>query len=87
MDPLAVHLAMTEAVEHMRPATARPSSRPTPTASSTRTALPGSAFGYRTKEEEQEWRERDPIDQSRPARPRGILTSRDPRRRRRRPRR
>jgi 2-oxoisovalerate dehydrogenase E1 component len=25
-------------------------------------ALPGSAFGYRSKEEEQEWRERDPLD-------------------------
>lgn len=25
--------------------------------------LPGSAFGYRTKEEEQEWRKRDPLDQ------------------------
>ncbi|TNE63653.1 MAG: MFS transporter [Rhodobacteraceae bacterium] len=25
-------------------------------------ALPGSAFGYRTKEEEQEWRGRDPLD-------------------------
>ncbi|MBC8718561.1 dehydrogenase E1 component subunit alpha/beta [Ochrobactrum sp. Marseille-Q0166] len=25
-------------------------------------ALPGSAFGYRSKEEEQEWRDRDPID-------------------------
>ncbi|MCU6244260.1 thiamine pyrophosphate-dependent enzyme, partial [Enterobacter asburiae] len=25
-------------------------------------ALPGSAFGYRSKEEEQEWRDRDPVD-------------------------
>ena len=39
MDPLAVHLAMTEAVEHMRARPrARRSSRPTPTGSSTRTA-------------------------------------------------
>ena len=35
---------------HAAPAAARPSSRPTPTASSTRTAAsPGSAFGYRTR--------------------------------------
>src|SRR5205085_9158314 len=26
-------------------------------------AFPGSAFGYRSKEEEREWRQRDPIDQ------------------------
>ena len=46
------------------PATARPSSRPTSTATSTRTVrFPGSAFRYRSKEEEQEWRARDPIDQ------------------------
>ena len=33
-------------------------------------AFPGSAFGYRTKEEEAAWRERDPLDQiARPARP------------------
>ena len=25
--------------------------------------FPGSAFGYRTKDEEKEWRERDPIEQ------------------------
>ena len=62
MDPLAVHLAMVEAEKVMRagegPAVIE--------------ALvyrffhqngpyPGSAFGYRTKDEEAEWRERDPL--------------------------
>ena len=37
--------------------------------------FPGSAFGYRTKEEEQAWRERDPLDRSRDQLVRrGILT-------------
>ena len=63
MDPLAVHLAMQEALEHLR--------------SGNGPALveadvyrffhqngpfPGSAFRYRTKEEEAEWRRRDPVD-------------------------
>ncbi len=63
MDPLAVHLAMERAAERLRsgegPAVIE--------------ALvyrffhqngpyPGSAFGYRTKEEEAEWRARDPLD-------------------------
>jgi 2-oxoisovalerate dehydrogenase E1 component len=62
MDPLAVHLAVEEASERLR--------------SGTGSAIveaevyrffhqngpyPGSAFGYRTKEEEVEWRGRDPL--------------------------
>src|SRR6478672_9117511 len=62
MDPLAVHLAMTEAVEHMRRGNG-------PTVVEAETCrffhqnggFAGSAFGYRTKEEEQEWRARDPL--------------------------
>ena len=63
MDPLAVALAMDEAVGLLRagkgPAIVE--------ASSYRYfhqngPLPGSAFGYRTKAEEAEWRARDPID-------------------------
>lgn len=62
MDPLAVYLAMQEAVAHMRagkgPAlveadTYRYFHQNGP--------FPGSAFGYRTKDEEREWRDRDPI--------------------------
>jgi 2-oxoisovalerate dehydrogenase E1 component len=64
MDPLAVHLAMREAIAHMRagdgPAlveadTYRYFHQNGP--------FPGSAFRYRTKEEEAQWRARDPIDQ------------------------
>ena len=62
MDPLAVHLAMREAEERMRagegPAVIEAEvyrffhqNGP----------YPGSAFGYRTKEEEAEWRARDPL--------------------------
>lgn len=64
MDPLAVHLAMQEAVAHMRAG-----GGPTVIEADTyrffhqNGAFPGSAFGYRTKEEEQEWRRRDPVDQ------------------------
>ena len=63
MDPLAVHLAMTEAVQHMRsglgPALVeaevyRYFHQNGP--------FPGSAFRYRTKDEERQWRERDPLD-------------------------
>ncbi|RJT96618.1 MFS transporter [Arthrobacter frigidicola] len=62
MDPLAVHLAMEQAAEHMRagrgPAVIeaevyRYFHQNGP--------FPGSAFGYRSKEEEKSWRERDPI--------------------------
>ena len=63
MDPLAVHLAMTEAAEHMRAGNG-------PVVIEAEVyrffhqngPYPGSAFGYRTKEEEQEWKKRDPLD-------------------------
>ncbi|MGY1620151.1 thiamine pyrophosphate-dependent enzyme [Geodermatophilus sp. SYSU D00691] len=64
MDPLAVHLAMREAVAHMRAGRG-----PTVVEADTyryfhqNGGFPGSAFGYRSKEEEREWRARDPIDQ------------------------
>jgi 2-oxoisovalerate dehydrogenase E1 component len=62
MDPLAVHLAMNEAAEHMR-------SGAGPAVVEAQVyrffhqngPYPGSAFGYRTKQEEAEWRERDPL--------------------------
>ena len=62
MNPLAVYLAMQEALAHMR-------SGHGPTMIEADTyryfhqngSFPGSAFGYRTKEEEQQWRQRDPI--------------------------
>lgn len=64
MDPLAVKLAMDEAVAHMR-------SGKGPTIIEAEVyrffhqsgPMPGSAFGYRTKEEEEAWRRRDPLDQ------------------------
>lgn len=63
MDPLAVHLAMEQAAEVMRsgggPAVVEAEvyrffhqNGP----------YPGSAFGYRTKEEEAEWKKRDPLE-------------------------
>ncbi len=63
MDPLAVYLATTEALEHMR-------SGGGPTMIEAHVyryfhqngPFPGSAFGYRAREEEKAWRERDPID-------------------------
>ncbi len=62
MDPLAVHLAMEEIAEHVRagkgPAIIEAEvyrffhqNGP----------FPGSAFGYRSKEEEESWRKRDPM--------------------------
>ncbi|GAA3157531.1 alpha-ketoacid dehydrogenase subunit alpha/beta [Blastococcus jejuensis] len=79
MDPLAVHLAMQEAVAHMRAG-----GGPTVVEADTyrffhqNGAFPGSAFGYRTKEEEQEWRRRDPVDQvSAELVRRGLLTQAD----------
>ncbi|MFG1921812.1 thiamine pyrophosphate-dependent enzyme [Cryptosporangium sp. NPDC048952] len=63
MDPLAVHLAMTEATEHMRAGNG-----PTLIEADLyrffhqNGAYPGSAFGYRSKTEEQSWRERDPLE-------------------------
>jgi len=62
MDPLAVHTAMSEAVAHMRAGNG-----PTIVEADLyrflhqNGAYPGSAFGYRTKEEEQSWLARDPI--------------------------
>jgi 2-oxoisovalerate dehydrogenase E1 component len=64
MDALAVHLAMNEAVAHMRAGNG-----PTLIEADVyryfhqNGAFPGSAFGYRTKEEERSYRDRDPIDQ------------------------
>ncbi|MES2095066.1 MAG: thiamine pyrophosphate-dependent enzyme [Actinomycetota bacterium] len=63
MDPLAVHLAMTAAERVMR-------SGGGPVVIEAEVyryfhqngPFPGSAFGYRTKEEEAEWRARDPLD-------------------------
>ncbi|SHN47321.1 alpha-ketoacid dehydrogenase subunit alpha/beta [Cryptosporangium aurantiacum] len=63
MDPLAVHLAMTEAVARMRAGDG-----PTLVEADTyrffhqNGPFPGSAFRYRTKEEEAAWRARDPVD-------------------------
>ncbi|WP_370523977.1 thiamine pyrophosphate-dependent enzyme [Cellulomonas sp. APG4] len=63
MDPLAVHLATQAAVEHMR-------SGEGPTVVEAEVyrffhqngPYPGSAFGYRPKDEEAGWRARDPLD-------------------------
>jgi 2-oxoisovalerate dehydrogenase E1 component len=63
MDPLAVHLAMKEAEEIMRTGGG-------PSVIEVEVyryfhqngPYPGSAFGYRTKEEEASWRARDPLD-------------------------
>jgi 2-oxoisovalerate dehydrogenase E1 component len=63
MDPLAVHLAMEAATEHMRAGNG-------PAVVEAQVyrffhqngSFPGSAFGYRTKEEEQSWRVRDPLE-------------------------
>jgi len=77
MDPLAVHLAMQQALEVMR-------SGGGPTLIEADVyryfhqngPFPGSAFRYRTKEEEAEWRGRDPIDTTaRHLVRRGILTA------------
>jgi 2-oxoisovalerate dehydrogenase E1 component len=62
MDPLAVHIAMDEALAVMRTG-----GGPTVIEADVyrffhqNGPLPGSAFGYRTKEEEAEWRARDPL--------------------------
>jgi 2-oxoisovalerate dehydrogenase E1 component len=66
MDALAVHTAMSEAVAHMRAGRG-----PTIVEADLyrffhqNGAFPGSAFGYRDKEEEASWRARDPIAQLR----------------------
>lgn len=62
MNPLAVHLAMVEAEQRMRAGDG-------PVVIEAQVyryfhqngPYPGSAFGYRSKEEEAEWRERDPL--------------------------
>lgn len=62
MDPLAVHAAMSEALDHMRAGNG-----PTIIEADVyryfhqNGPYPGSAFGYREKGEEAAWRERDPI--------------------------
>ena len=62
MDPLAVHLAMQKAAE-----ISRSGAGPVVVEAEVyrffhqNGAFPGSAFGYRTKEEEAAWRERDPL--------------------------
>jgi 2-oxoisovalerate dehydrogenase E1 component len=79
MDPLAVKIATDRALEVLRagdgPAIIEAScyryfhqSGP----------LPGSAFGYRSKEEEQEWRARDPLELVKSAMvDRGLVTAED----------
>lgn len=63
MDPLAVHLAMQAALKHMRSGKG-----PTIIEASVyryfhqNGPFAGSAFGYRSKEEETQWRSRDPLD-------------------------
>jgi 2-oxoisovalerate dehydrogenase E1 component len=62
MNPLAVYLAMQEALAHMRAGNG-----PTLIEADVyryfhqNGPFPGSAFGYRTKAEERQWRQRDPI--------------------------
>ncbi|NOL50433.1 alpha-ketoacid dehydrogenase subunit alpha/beta [Pelistega europaea] len=62
MNPLAVSIAMEQALEHMRAGKG-----PTIIEADVyryfhqNGGFPGSAFGYRSKEEEQEWRLRDPL--------------------------
>lgn len=76
MDPLAVYLTMQAATMHMRAGNG-----PTVIEADVyryfhqNGPFPGSAFRYRSKEEEAEWRQRDPIDQvSSHLVRRGILT-------------
>ncbi|WP_296578529.1 thiamine pyrophosphate-dependent enzyme [Xanthobacter sp.] len=79
MDPLAVHLATQEALKIMRAGQG-----PVVIEADVyryfhqNGALPGSAFGYRTKEEEAAWRARDPIKRTGAALvARGILSEDD----------
>ena len=66
MNPLAVNLAMNEALEHMRAGHG-----PTIIEADLyrffhqNGPYPGSAFGYRDKAEEKAWRDRDPVEQLR----------------------
>jgi 2-oxoisovalerate dehydrogenase E1 component len=65
MNTVAVYLAMQEALTHMRSG-----GGPTMIEADTyryfhqNGPFPGSAFGYRTKDEEQSWRDRDPVQQA-----------------------
>ncbi|MEV0494014.1 alpha-ketoacid dehydrogenase subunit alpha/beta [Streptomyces atratus] len=62
MDPLAVHLATTEAAERMRAGEGPAVIEATVYRFFHQNGpYPGSAFGYRTKDEEDAWRERDPL--------------------------
>ena len=65
MDPLAVYLAMSEAVAHLRggggPAVVEAD---TYRYFHQNGGYPGSAFGYRDKAEERAWRDRDPLRQA-----------------------
>lgn len=79
MDPLAVYLAMQQATEHMRSGNG-----PTLIEADVyryfhqNGPFAGSAFRYRSKDEEREWRQRDPIDTTvRHVVRRGILTQDD----------
>lgn len=79
MDPLAVHLATQEALDHMRAGNG-----PTLIEADVyryfhqNGPFAGSAFRYRSKEEEAEWRGRDPIDATaRHLVRRGILSQDD----------
>ncbi|HEX6150753.1 alpha-ketoacid dehydrogenase subunit alpha/beta [Nocardioides sp.] len=76
-DPLAVHLAMTEAVDHMRHGRgACVVEVDTYRYFHQNGGFAGSAFGYRDKEEEKAWRERDPITiTARHLERRGLLES------------
>ncbi len=77
MDPLAVYLAMSEAVAHMRggggPAVVEAD---TYRFFHQNGGYPGSAFGYRDKAEERAWRDRDPLRQTAAQlERRGIMTA------------
>ncbi|MEU8225396.1 thiamine pyrophosphate-dependent enzyme [Kribbella sp. NPDC048915] len=79
MNPLAVHLVMQDALKHMRSGLG-----PTLIEADVyryfhqNGPFPGSAFRYRTKEEEARWRERDPIDTTAAQlRRRGLLGERE----------
>jgi 2-oxoisovalerate dehydrogenase E1 component len=62
MDPLAVYLAQRAAVEYMRAGKgATLIEAETYRYFHQNGPFPGSAFGYRSKEEEKQWRERDPL--------------------------
>ncbi len=79
MDPLAVMLAMDKALKYMRKGHG-PVLIEADTYRFTHQAgaLPGSAFGYRSKEEEAKWNARDPLDlMARKMCERGLITQKD----------